>query len=149
MTKLQVGPSNVTDLIEGGNEVVYRAANASKTWTKIHLKLCKDRALKTVLKFILNPVKTGGLRQFGHSLLALYSWIKIRGGGTCTHITKRRRTIVNLADLAKQLWTKCWTGGCNSTTMMYSPFYRCRGSLEANIFPPCFVLSPSVPSPQY
>ena len=73
MTKLQGCPSNVTDLIEGGNEVVYRAANASKTCTKIHLKLCQDRALKTVLKFILNPVKTEGLRQFGHSLLALYS----------------------------------------------------------------------------
>ena len=56
MTKLQGCPSNVTDLIEGGNEVVYRAANASKTCTKIHLKLCQERALKTVLKFILNPV---------------------------------------------------------------------------------------------
>ena len=74
MTKLQGCPLNMT--IEGGYEVVYRAANASKTCTKIHLKLCKDRALKTVLKFILNPVKTEGLRQFGHSLLAVYSWIK-------------------------------------------------------------------------
>ena len=46
----------MTGLIEGGNEVVYRAANASKTCTKIHLKLCQERALKTVLKFILNPV---------------------------------------------------------------------------------------------